>query len=169
LLAWARDDLDACAAAFTAAEKMAPDDLVTQTYLGRLYLRQRRWSDAERAFRRVLEKDPDSAEAHYGLSVALPRQDKVEPGIDHALIAVGLRHDFPQAHFQLGAILSRRGWYDRAILAFELAIRMQPGFVLAHRYLSKIHTHFGRLEKARYHRETADRLLAENVAQPPVD
>lgn len=169
MLAWSRDDLEACSEAFHAAEKVAPNDPTTQSYLGRLYLRQRRWADAERAFRRVLEIDPDAAEAHYGLSVALPRQDKVEDGIEHALHAVGLRHDFPEAHFQLGAVLSRRGWYDRAVQAFEITLRMRPGFVLAHRYLSKIHTHFGRLEQARIHREAADRLLAQKVPQPPVD
>ena len=169
MLAWAHGDLEACAAAFGSAEKIAPKDPTTQAYLGRLYLRQRKWADAERAFRRTLEIDPDSAEAHYGLSVALPRQDQVEAGIGHALTAVGLRHDFPQAHFQLGAVLSRMGWYDRAILAFELTLRMQPGFVLAHRYLSKIHTHFGRLEQARQHREMADELLALKTPQPQVD
>jgi len=84
-------------------------------------------------------------------------------------MAVGLRHDFPEAHFQLGAVLSRRGWYDRAIQAFEITLRMRPGFVLAHRYLSKIHTHFGRLQKAREHREKADQLLAEKIPQPHVD
>ena len=169
MLAWTRKDLAECRAAFQAAEKIAPRDPVTQTYLGRLYLRQRQWVEAERAFRSALELDPDSAEAHYGLSVALPRQDKVEDGIEHALYAVGLRHDFPEAHFQLGAVLSRRGWYDRAVLAFEISLRMRPGFVLAHRYLSKIHTHFGRLEKARTHREAADQLLAQKAPQPHVD
>lgn len=169
MLAWARGDMQACADAFIASEKIAPLDPVTQNYLGRLYLRQRRWPEAERVFRKALDLDPDSPEAHYGLSVALPRQNKVEEGIEHALYAVGLRHEFPEAHFQLGAVLSRRGWYDRAIQAFEISLRMRPGFVLAHRYLSKIHTHLGRLEKARQHREIADRLLAENVPQPAVD
>ena len=50
MLAWARDDLKACAEAFTAAEKIAPEDPITQAYLGRLYLRQRRWAEAERCF-----------------------------------------------------------------------------------------------------------------------
>jgi tetratricopeptide (TPR) repeat protein len=112
IIMWERGDLEACSAAFEEAEKLAPGDPVTQTYLGRLYLRQRRWKDAERAFRRTLEIDPDTADAHYGLGVALPRQDLVEEGVDHALLAVGLRHEFPEAHFQLGALMSRLGWYE---------------------------------------------------------
>ena len=50
LLAWDRGDMDACAEAFHEAERVAPNDPTTQTYLGRLYLRQRQWSEAERAF-----------------------------------------------------------------------------------------------------------------------
>ena len=137
LLAWARDDLAGCQSALEEAERLAPDDPTTQTYLGRLYLRRRQWPDAERAFRRALSLGPESAEANYGLSVALPRQgrDRVEPGIEYALRAVGLRHEFPEAHFQLGALLSRLGWYERAVQAFEITLRLRPGFVIAHRYL----------------------------------
>jgi tetratricopeptide (TPR) repeat protein len=142
---------------------------VTQTYIGQLYLRQRRWPEAERAFRRALEINPDLAEAHYGLSVALPRQNFVEEGIDHGLLAVGLRHEFPEAHFQLGALLSRMGWFERAAQAFEISLRMRPGFVLAHRYLSRIYGRIGRSDLARNHRQEAARLLELRAPQPLAD
>jgi predicted AlkP superfamily phosphohydrolase/phosphomutase/tetratricopeptide (TPR) repeat protein len=169
LLAWARGDMEACAAAFHEAERLAPDDPLTQVYLGRLYLRQRKWAEAERAFKRTLEIDPDSAEAHYGLSVALPRQNFVEQGIDHALLAVGLRHEFPEAHFQLGALLSRMGWFERAVQAFEMSLRLRPGFVLAHRYLSRVYPRVGRSDLAEHHRKEAARLLEMSAPQPFVD
>jgi tetratricopeptide (TPR) repeat protein len=168
-LAWARDDMPGSFAAFEEAERIAPNDSITQTYLGRLYLRQRRWADAERAFRRALDLDSDLAEAHYGLSVALPRQDLVEQGIDHALLAVGLRHDFPEAHFQLGALLSRLGWFERAAQALEISLRMRPGFILAHRYLSLIYGRIGQLDLAGQHRAEASRLSELKAPQPPVD
>ena len=169
LLAWARDDLSTCAEAFETAERMAPHDLQTLTQLGRLYLRQRHWAKAERSFQRALALDPDLAEAHYGLSVALPRQDRVEAGIDHALRAVGLRHEFPEAHFQLGAILSRLGWFERAAQAFEMTLRQRPGFVLAHRYLARIYARLGRQTLAQQHREESARLLESRLPQPVAD
>ena len=46
--------------------------------------------------------------------------------------------NFREAHFQLGAILSRLGWFERAAQAFEISLRMRPGFLLAHRYLGLI-------------------------------
>lgn len=169
LVAWADRDMTACAAAFEEAERIAPNDPITRTYLGRLYLRQRQWAKAERAFKRVLDLDPDSAEAHYGLSVALPRQNFVEQGIDHALLAVGLRHEFPEAHFQLGAILSRMGWFERAVQAFEMSLRLRPGFLLAHRYLTLIYGRIGRGDLAERHRQEMAQLKASRTAQPMVD
>jgi tetratricopeptide (TPR) repeat protein len=169
VLAWARGDMETCAEAFHKAERIAPNDPMTQTYLGRLYLRQRRWPEAERAFRRALDVDPDMAEAHYGLSVALPRQNFVEQGIDHGLLAVGLRHEFPEAHFQLGALLSRLGWFERAAQALEISLRMRPGFVLAHRYLARIYGRIGRSDLASRHRDEAARLLEMRASQPMAD
>ncbi len=169
LLAWSRGDLAACAAALSEAEAAAPNDALVQTYLGRLHLRRRLWPAAERAFLRALALDPDLAEAHYGLSVALPRQDRVEAGIDHGLRAVGLRHEFPEAHFQLGAILSRLGWFERAAQAFEITLRLRPSFLLAHRYLARINARLGRLETARRHRQEITRLQEAQILQPAVD
>jgi tetratricopeptide (TPR) repeat protein len=169
ILAWAHGDMETCAQAFHEAERIAPDDPVTQTYLGRLYLRQRRWAEAEHAFKRALDVNSDFADAHYGLSVALPRQGFIEQGIDHALLAVGLRHEFPEAHFQLGALLSRMGWFERAVQAFEMSLRLRPSFVLAHRYLSRIYPRIGRSDLAERHRKEAARLLEARTTQPFVD
>ena len=169
VLAWALGDMVACGKAFLEAEKIAPNDPITQTYLGRLYLRQRRWPEAEAAFKRALDQDPDLADAHYGLSVALPRQNFVEQGLDHALLAVGLRHEFPEAHFQLGALLSRLGWYERAVQAFEISLRLRPGFLLAHRYLSGIYGRIGRSDLADRHRKELSRLLEIQAPQPFAD
>ncbi len=171
LLAWSQHDLPGSMTAFEEAERLAPGNAATQTYLGRVALRQRRWADAQRAFERALAVDPDFAEAHYGLSVALPRQGDagVERGIAHALRAVGLRFDFPEAHFQLGAVLSRLGWFDRAVQAFETTLKLRPRFVLAHRYLTRIYSRLGQNEKASRHREKADHLLRAKALQPLVD
>jgi len=103
------------------------------------------------------------------LSVALPRQNFVEQGLDHGLLAVGLRHEFPEAHFQLGALLSRLGWFERAAQAFEISLRMRPGFVLAHRYLARIYGRIGRSDLASRHRGEAARLLKMRTPQPFAD
>jgi tetratricopeptide (TPR) repeat protein len=129
----------------------------------------RPWREAEETFRKTLELDPDNAESFYGLSVALPRQGGLEEGIQCGLQAVSLFHDFPIAHFQLGAVLSRLGWYERALRAFEICLAMQPDFALAHRYVSQIAARLGQVEMANKHRDIAKRIVAQSVPQPSVD
>ena len=101
------------------AEKLAPTLPQTYLRLGSAYLAARQFKHAEGAFRKVLEMDSDHAEACYGLSVALMRQDKLEESVELALHAVGLQHHYPAAHFQLGAVLARLNQPARAALAFE--------------------------------------------------
>jgi hypothetical protein len=52
--------------------------------------------------------------------------------------AISLSHDFVLAHFQLGAVLSRLGWYHRALQAFENCLTIRPDFVAAHKYVARI-------------------------------
>src|SRR6185295_1490115 len=115
-----------------------PDDPWVHCRIGRACLRLRRWAEAETAFRLSEELEPENPEAAYGLSVAVARQGRPEEAVEHGLRAVGQLHDFPLAHFQLGAVLSRLSLYERAAQAFEICIAMRPHFALAQRYLSRI-------------------------------
>ena len=63
--------------------------------IGEVYLRQKRTSDAQRAFERALEIDGDSAIAHLGLARVHLRKRQNEAAADQALHAVGLQHFLP--------------------------------------------------------------------------
>lgn len=63
--------------------------------IGEVYLRQKRTSDAQRAFERALEIDGDSAMAHLGLARVHLRKRQNEAAADQALHAVGLQHFLP--------------------------------------------------------------------------
>jgi tetratricopeptide (TPR) repeat protein len=129
----------------------------------------RRWSDAEHAFTEALALDADNAEIYYGLSVALPRQGRLEEGVECGLRAVSLSHDFALAHFQLGAVLSRLGWYDRALQAFEICLTIRPDFVAAHKYVARISERLGRIAAAEKHRQQAERIVELRLPQPVLD
>ena len=58
---------------------------------------------------------------------------------EHALIAVGLLHHFPRAHFRLGVALTRLRMYERAIEAFETCLKIAPQSVACHRWLARIY------------------------------
>lgn len=166
---WLGDDVHEALRHFEQAAREGQDNAWLQCRIGRAYLRLRLWRPAEQAFRKALALDKDCAEAHYGLSVALPRQGRLEAGVESGLQAIALAHDMPLAHFQLGAVLSRLGWYERALQAFELALTIQPHFAVAHRYVSMIALRLGQPERAARHREAARRALDEGLPQPVTD
>lgn len=166
---WLSNDVIAALKNFELAALQGQDNAWLQCRIGRAYLRLRRWHQAETAFRRALVLDKHNAEAHYGLSVALPRQGKLEEGVQAGLQSIALAHDYPLAHFQLGAVLSRMGWYERALQAFELCLTILPNFALAHRYVSLVAGKLGRQALSEQHRETARRILAEDLPQPALD
>jgi len=101
--------------------------------------------------------------------VALPRQGQLEEGVQSGLQAIALAHDYPLAHFQLGAVLSRMGWYERSLQAFDLCLVILPNFAIAHRYVSLVSAKLGQEERSARHRETARRILAEGLPQPALD
>lgn len=166
---WLSEDIAGAARYFEEALVGSPQDPWLLCRIGRAYLRLRRWRDAEEAFLKAIEIDPDNAETYYGLSVALPRQGRLEEGVECGLKAVSLFHDFPLAHFQLGAVLSRLGWYERSLQAFEICLAMRPDFALAHRYVSRISNHIGQTEAAKEHRKRADSIIEQGLPQLAVD
>ena len=147
------------------AEKLAPTLPQLHLCLGSAYLAGRQFKQAECAFRKVLELDRDQAEACYGLSVALLRQNKLEESVELALRAVGLQHFYPEAHFQLGAGLARLNQPARAALAFEHGLAMKPGVLAAHRYLARLYYRLGEHRKRYDHHQAIAQLRAN--ANPP--
>jgi tetratricopeptide (TPR) repeat protein len=151
------------------AEKLAPTLPQIHLRLGSAYLAGRQFKPAECAFRKVLEIDSDHAEACYGLSVALMRQDKLEESVELALRAVGLQHYYPAAHFQLGAALARLNQPARAVLAFEQGLAMQPGVLAVHRYLARLYYRLGEHRKSYDHHEAIAKLKANGDKPAPTN
>ncbi len=136
-----------------------PRDPRAHEQLGRALLRQRRWKEAETHFRQTVSLEPDSPYACVGLARSLVRQDKDAEALEWALAGVGLQYFLPLGHFQMGAILSKMNLPTRAIQAFETGLNMQPGNLLAHRYLCFLYLRGGRAEQAASHRRHVEQLL----------
>jgi predicted Zn-dependent protease len=106
--------------------------------IGQVYLRLKRWKDAERAFRSLITWDEDSAPARSGLARALLAQRKFEAAAEAAVDALGLRFDMPEAHLTLGAALAKLGQPDRARQAYETCLALRPGMPAARRALARL-------------------------------
>jgi tetratricopeptide (TPR) repeat protein len=82
-------------------------------------LRQRKRVDA-------VAVDPQLAEAHHTLGLALARQGKPEEAEDYFRQAIQLRPNYPEAHNNLGVALVHQGRLDEAIDCFRTVLRLTP-------------------------------------------
>ncbi len=90
--------------------------------VGRSYLQFGRWNDAEAAFKKSLEVEPENPAALDGLAHVYLERGEPDKAVELALQAVGLLHYFPMAHFHLGLGLERLGKAREAIAAYETAL-----------------------------------------------
>lgn len=126
-------------AEFQAAEKLAPDTPKLSLQIGRGFAQLRQWDEAERAFQKEIQHDPESAAAWHGLGLALLRRHKAEKALEPLLNAVGLTYHFPFAHYHLGEALAHLGEYERSAEAFEVCLRMAPGVNKARKWLEELY------------------------------
>jgi len=134
---------------------------------GDLYLRLRRWRDAQQVYERALAADPDHPQAYVGLCrVALGRR-KFDVAVDAALDALERVHDNPLAHFLLGSALTGLREFERAADAFRAAISFNPNFPEAHvRLAALLEKHLSDPESAREHRRLARRMRSAKPREP---
>ncbi len=102
--------------------------------IGAEYLKQSCWADTERAFRKALAIDGESAVVHDGLAQNYLGQKRY----DEAFSAVGIIHKSPEARFQLGLALAKGRRDGRARLAFRTCLSMRPGHQEAREWLERV-------------------------------
>ncbi len=158
-----RGDLGAALSDLLAADALNPRNTSVLTHLGDVYSRLYQWVGAKAAYERAIHLDADNALAYQGLSSVYRRLGLNQETAEAALHALSLLHRLPFAHFNLGVAMARSGDDERAILAFETALRFQPHMVNAHRFLALLHRGRDGAQsgQALFHREEAERLLRE--------
>jgi len=166
IISFRRDDPDKALEYLLAAEQANPRMPGLHVQIGNVYLRRSRWKDAERAFKKALEIDANSAEAHDGLGVAYRWQKRPAEAVHEHMQSVALLHYRPQTHIHLGLALAETGQIDWAIRAFNVAIEQNPNNPLPHRCLAELYERAKQdPDKATEHRQQATRLretLASN-------
>src|SRR6185312_9405208 len=105
---------------------------------GELYMKLRRWREAEEVYRKALGTDPDSAAAWAGIARIELRRRRFDEAAQAALDAVQRLYQYPLAHYLLGLALMGRKEFERAVEAFETAISFNPNFPEAHMRLAAV-------------------------------
>jgi tetratricopeptide (TPR) repeat protein len=89
---------------------------------GVLMMNEGKPAEAEKAFEKAAEIDPQYAEAHNNLGYLLERQGKLAEASKEYRQAVEARPAFAKAHFNLGRILVNQGDYQDGIQQLKLAL-----------------------------------------------
>ena len=98
---------------------------------GNEYARAKDWANAERMYRKALEINAKSAEAHYSLAVMLVARGKLDEAIAHYQKAIEIKPDFAEAHNNLGLALAGSGHVDDALVHYQKAVEIEPKNVRA--------------------------------------
>lgn len=102
-----------------------------QTSLGEIALAESKFDDAEKAFRKALELNPQAARAQSGLAEALYSTNQVADAIAAAKAAIAAGDDRPAIFALLGVALTVTNKFDEALPALNEALKREPKNALA--------------------------------------
>jgi tetratricopeptide (TPR) repeat protein len=95
--------------------------------VGNKELAARRFTDAESAFRKVLEAAPDSHQAWWGLGAVFASSGRAGEAEDAFLRSLKIRPEYGGSHWALGQLQERRGDLPAALASYKRAAEYEPG------------------------------------------
>ncbi len=118
---------DEAMASVQATIKLDPGDPKIQRELADLYMSAKKYDQAEAAYRSLLNgKDPDLADLHHLIGVALLKQRKFPEAEQEFLVAVKLKPDMGEAYGDLAAAAVANKDYQLAIRAADARAKFLP-------------------------------------------
>ncbi len=103
---------------------------------------------AEQLYRQVLTGNPEFADAHGNLGVALQAQGRLEEAEACSRQAIRLKPDYAEAHMNLGNIFLAQGLLAEAVESYEKTIAINPNYAEAYSNLSIALERQGRFDEA---------------------
>jgi Tfp pilus assembly protein PilF len=94
--------------------------------------------EAVTAYERVLQRDPEHADAHLNLGRLLHETGRLERAEFHYRRALDSRPDDATAAFNLGVALEDAERWDEAMSAYRRALELEPGLADAHYNLARL-------------------------------
>jgi tetratricopeptide (TPR) repeat protein len=134
------------------------------TRRGLAYVNARRYVQAERAFRKVLELREGTAQAYLNLGGALAGQERFDEALRELRHAASLEPDSATVHSSLAAVLADAGRLDEALEHARTALRLDSNNDSGHYNLGHIFQKQGREDEAI---DTYRQALALNPVNVP--
>jgi tetratricopeptide (TPR) repeat protein len=141
--------------AIARAEAEAPDDPQVLQEAAALHEKMGNTDLAVAAYRRAIERHPESA-VYYARLGAIYRRRRM-PDDARAMYeqAVKLYTDDPRALFELAELYVEDGLWERACTLLEHAVRVDPAYAKAHLLLSDVYRNLGKGQLAVQHYKQA--------------
>jgi tetratricopeptide (TPR) repeat protein len=105
-------------------------------------------SGAQRLYERVLQVDPDNADAHYLLGALLGHRSELFPAVAHLARATTLDPSFAEPHLALGNVYLLLGNKQCALMNYQRAAELLPENAAAHANLGLLLQGEGKREQA---------------------
>jgi tetratricopeptide (TPR) repeat protein len=137
-----------------AAQKLDPGNALVQNDLCELYLRSKKYDQAEALYRARLAAHPDDAQLHQYLGVTLLKQRKFPEAEQELLIAVKLKSDLGEAYGDLATAAVENKDYELAIKAADARARFLPEIPVSYFLRASAYDHLRNYKMAaqNYHR-----------------
>lgn len=142
------EDLDDTGARFRSRLRRSP---ITQVTAGWSDLNADRPQAALRHFDRILQRQPNHADALFGKAAALATMRRYREAADTYDRLLTFEPDDVEGRYNYGAMLSRLGEFGAASEQFREVIRLESDHVKAHYNLAGLAQRNGRLTEARDH------------------
>jgi tetratricopeptide (TPR) repeat protein len=135
-------------AAYESAARLAPDNVALIRDVGRLAYRLGTLDLARRLFERFLASEPGDEEATTSLACVLRDQNLYDDAIALLRDVINISPERPVLWNTLGTVLSDSGDTASAIIYYDEALRLDPGFHKARQNRAYCLTALGQPEKA---------------------
>ena len=137
------------------------EQLSTLHKQGLALLRTNRLEEAKALYTRIVDTDPEDADAWYKLGTILGMLGNIDEAGNCCRKVIALRPEHGEAHAALGNVLFYGGAHDEAIAHYQTAVRINPGNAPAYNNLGNTLKLSGRLDEAM---ESYERAIAANPA-----
>ncbi len=107
-----------------------------------------RLSQAETAYQRILESDPNQPIALHLLGVVAHQTGKNDVAVDLITRAIAIDPDLAEAHSNLGTALRALGKLEEAVTSYHKALALKPDYADAHNNLGNALRDLGKPEEA---------------------
>ncbi|MEL6554334.1 MAG: protein arginine N-methyltransferase [Cyanobacteria bacterium J06621_11] len=123
----------------TMALAMEPNPVNFYMATGRVYGHCQNWEKAAYFCERIIEQQPDDAEAYCRLAKVYHEMGdyKAEGETIHTLLCQQPDKANADGHYQLGKVMERHGLFPQAMRCYQQAIEQDPDFAIAYYTLSE--------------------------------